>query len=669
MAVWLCLGAGPALAAGPQGDGGMFLGEADVMGVIGQLEALHGAAERARIEHGVRQAARLWTEADGPPGEFARFAAEQFRAGADLDALFERFEAHAETLGGHLNSLQLALRRPMDEERGPLQPADLLFAQLNLGGHLLDDLFQTRLAFVALLNFRLRGLPELLAEGPKLSRRQWAEARLAQGFQARVPASVYQAINSAETLADHYIANYNIHLDRVLGPDGQAMFRDGLKLISHWGLRDELKASYADPNGLARQRMIQTIMLRIVNQEIPAAVIGNPGVKWDPLANLVDGQASPREADRRFQQLLDVFRARRLEDPFHPAMPTHMDRRFLRDREIPEAELEKLLVSVLEAPAGKAVAELVARRLGRPLEAFDIWYDGFKARGALDERELDRVVRERYPTLEAFQAALPDILGKLGFAPDTARFLAERIQVDPSRGAGHAWGPQMRSEKAHLRTRVPAEGMNYKGFNIAMHELGHNVEQVFSLYRLDHTLLAGVPNTAFTEGFAFVFQKRDLEVLGLARPDPEREALDALDDFWATREIAGVGLVDMRVWRWMYAHPEAGPAELREAVVQIAREVWNQYYAPVFGVRDTPLLAIYSHMISNALYLPDYPLGHIIAFQVEDYFKTHPLGQHMERMCALGRIAPDLWMKQAVGAPISSRPLCEAALKAVGKVR
>ena len=29
------------------------------------------------------------------------------------------------------------------------------------------------------------------------------------------------------------------------------------------------------------------------------------------------------------------------------------------------------------------------------------------------------------------------------------------------------------------------------------------------------------------------------------------------------------------------------------------------------------LLAIYSHMIDSFLYLPDYPLGHMIAFQIE----------------------------------------------------
>ena len=54
--------------------------------------------------------------------------------------------------------------------------------------------------------------------------------------------------------------------------------------------------------------------------------------------------------------------------------------------------------------------------------------------------------------------------------------------------------------------------MDYKGYNIAVHELGHNVEQTFSLNYVDHTLLAGVPNTAFTEAMAFVFQERDLAV-------------------------------------------------------------------------------------------------------------------------------------------------------------
>ena len=36
------------------------------------------------------------------------------------------------------------------------------------------------------------------------------------------------------------------------------------------------------------------------------------------------------------------------------------------------------------------------------------------------------------------------------------------------------------------------------------------------------------------------------------------------------------------------------------------------------GETDQEILAIYSHMIAYGLYLPDYPIGHIIAFQVAD---------------------------------------------------
>ena len=128
----------------------------------------------------------------------------------------------------------------------------------------------------------------------------------------------------------------------------------------------------------------------------------------------------------------------------------------------------------------------------------------------------------------------------------------------------------MRAEKAHLRTRVEKTGMNYKGFNIAVHEMGHNVEQTFSLNDVDHTLLKGVPNTAFTEALAFVFQGHDLELLGLPAPDAKSQAEKTLSDFWATFEISGVALVDMAVWHWMYDHPESTPKQLNAAPVQIA---------------------------------------------------------------------------------------------------
>jgi oligoendopeptidase F len=227
-----------------------------------------------------------------------------------------------------------------------------------------------------------------------------------------------------------------------------------------------------------------------------------------------------------------------------------------------------------------------------------------------------------------------------------------------------------RGDAAFLRTRVEAGGMDYKGYNIAVHELGHNVEQVLSLDRIDHTLLRGVPNNAFTEALAFVFQDRDMELLGLRHDDPGADALRTLDAFWNTFEIAGVALVDVDVWHWMYRNPEATPAQLREATVGIAREVWNRYYAPVFGQNDSPLLGIYSHMISYPLYLADYPLGHIIAFQVKEQMeRAGTVGPEFMRMVAAGNVLPDPWMRAATGAPVSAEALLAATAGALERVQ
>ena len=183
-----------------------------------------------------------------------------------------------------------------------------------------------------------------------------------------------------------------------------------------------------------------------------------------------------------------------------------------------QTEVEKLLVSVLDSEEVTLLAKEIGRRLGRPLEPFDIWYNGLSAREGQDEAKLDALTKEKYPTVAAFQADLPNVLAGLGFSPERSAWIAARIVVDPSRGAGHAMGAVRRGDLAHLRTRIPAGGMLYKGYNIAIHELGHNVEQVFSLDGIDHWALSGVPNNGFTEALAFVFQERDLELLGLGKP-------------------------------------------------------------------------------------------------------------------------------------------------------
>lgn len=547
-------------------------------------------------------------------------------------------------------------------------------------------MFSSKIAFVALLNYPLYSLPELLDGGPAWTRDYWAQARLASPFSARVPAEVSQRISSTYTAGDAYIGSYNIFMHHLLTADGRRLFPRELKLVSHWNLRDELKAAYAEPDGLEQQEMIYELMLRIIRQEIPQAVINNPAVDWNlstnevTLASDIDGTVptawetggapgdtydNSREPDTRYEHLSAMFHAQREADQYYPHLPTLMDRRFERDREMPEEEVEKILVSVLSSDVVARVGSLIEQRLGRKLRPFDIWYAGFKSRAGISEDELDKIVGERYPNAQAFQDDMVRILTSLGFDDETAAFLEAHIEIDPARDIGHASGPGRRVDKAHLRTRVGSGGMDYKGYNIAIHEFGHNVEQVLSLTKVDHTLLRGVPNTAFTEGFAFVFQSRDLELLGMAEKDASTEHVKTLDVLWSTYEIGGVALLDMRVWNWMYDNPDATPAELRDAVISLAKEIWNEYYAPIFGSSDSEILAIYSHMISGALYLPNYPLGHIIAFQVEEHLKQYGLASEMERMCKIGSVTPDHWMHQAVGTGISTEPLLRAAEEAV----
>jgi hypothetical protein len=533
-----------------------------------------------------------------------------------------------------------------------------------------------------LLNFPLTTLDQRLTDGATWTRRQWAEARLAQGFSKRIPAEVNQAIAEAGAEADQYISEYNIWMHHVLDEKGKRLFPPKLRLLSHWNLRDEIKAQYSEKEkGLPKQRVIQKVMERIVTQTIPEVVVDNPHVDWNPFMNEVkptavsDAASSPPadlkvtpapEPDTRYATLLNTFLASKKADPYSPTAPTLIARRFDEGREIPEPRVKAMLEQVVSSPLIPKIARIIEKRLGRPLEPFDIWYNGFRPRGAYTEAQLDEIVSKKYPTAQSFESDIPNILAKLGFAKGRADYIASKIVVDPARGSGHAWPAEMRTEKAHLRTRVGKKGMNYKGFNIAVHELGHNVEQIFSLYDVGHTLLQGVPNTAFTEAFAFVFQAHDLDLLGLAANDPKAEAMKALNDFWATYEISGVALVDMAVWHWMYDHPSATPAELKEATLQIAKDIWNKYYAPVFKKKDVVLLGVYSHMIHSFLYLPDYPIGHLIAHQIEEQMKkAGNIGNEFERMAVQGRIAPDLWMKNATGSPVGAEAMIQAAERAL----
>ncbi|HKC58937.1 MAG TPA: hypothetical protein VKB92_02540 [Myxococcales bacterium] len=655
----------------------------------------HGEAQRQRIERGLRQVAAMWRPQDGDDRARRYFVEQWFESDPrKLTALLGRFEYALEQVDGYFVDMGRELRRWSELELGPELPIDEEFAGLDLSAHSSEDLFQSKLAFIALLNFPLPTLDEMLAQGVKWSREEWAAVRLTRRFALRPSAEAAQARSRASATAEAYVAGYNLWMHHVLDRDGKRLFPKGVRLISHWNLRDQIKAEYAEPDealGLARQRLIRQVMEQIVSQTIPRAVIDDPRLDWfvdtgrvtaAPAEEIETEQmgrqgkrtaqavaARDREEDKRYAVILEDFHAARRTDADSPLAPTEIDRRFQFDREIPEARVKDLLESIARSPLVPRVAALIRKRLGRPLEPQDVWYSGFLPRAKYPEAELSRITRAKYPTPAAYKKDIPRLLEGLGFSSEKARYFDSHIVVDPARGAGHALGSARRGDDPHLRTRVNPDGMDYKGYNIAIHEMGHNVEQICSLYEVDHTLLQGVPNTAFTEALAFTFQNRDLELLGLSKPDERTERLRVLNDFWATWEISGVALLDMAVWRWMYAHPDAGPEELRVATVGIARDLWNRYYEPVLGGKDSPLLGIYSHMVSAFLYLPDYPIGHLIAFQLEEKLRGPRFGAEFERVASFGRVTPDLWMQHATGAPVSAEPLLratEAAIAAEG---
>lgn len=410
--------------------------------------------------------------------------------------------------------------------------------------------------------------------------------------------------------------------------------------------------------------MIYRVMERIISQEIPASVVNNPEYEWAPYSNTVTKSgaeaASTAEPDTRYSHVISIFNTMQAIDPYYPGMNTAIARSFSGGMEISQEDAAALFHEYLSSPQLRQLAEIIQERLGRDLRPYDIWYDGFKSRSSIPETMLTAKTSSLYPDPAAFRAGMPSILVKLGWSPGRAKYLGDKIVVDPARGSGHAWGAAMRGSVSRLRTRISENGMDYKGYNIAIHEFGHNVEQTISLYDVDYYMLSGVPNTAFTEATAFLFQDRDLMLLGINDDNPEKEKLQTLDAAWSLMEIMGVSMVEMEVWKWLYENPAATPAQLKEKTVSIAVDMWNRYFAPVMGVSDSPLLAIYSHMINTPLYLQNYAYGQIIQFQIEEHLKGKDFSNEIDRIYSLGRLTPQHWMSQATGTRVSPQPLLRA---------
>ena len=646
-----------------------------VASVTEQLVKTHGEQNRLRIEKGVKQMATLWEEQDGNVSDFETFCSNNFIGDPkEREQIFERLCKQFESIYGGFNKMTVSLNEPVHMVDYTPFAIDEMFGAWSASAHFEDDFFANKIAFYVMLNFPFYTLEEKnnLSETENWSSLDWGYARMGDIFTSRVPAEISKKMVETESAADNYIAGYNIYMGKLVDDEQKTLFPEDMQLITHWGLRDELKSQYANANGLVNQKMIYEVMKRIIDQSIPHEVINKNDFTWNPYKNEIyqngDKKQHTSEPCTRYEHLLSVFKAMQAEDVYTPLYPTYISRKFDREFELSQPEVEKLFITLLESPQVKQVGELISKRLCRNLEPFDIWYDGFKSRSTINPELLDNLTKTKYPNKDAFAADLPNIMVKLGFPEEKAVAVCKQVRVDASRGAGHAWEASMKDDKARLRTRIGEKGMDYKGYNIGTHEFGHNVEQTITLHDVDNYMLSGVPNTAFTEALAFVFQKRDLQLLGIPNTDTKTKHLTALDIFWGCYEIMGVSLVDMRVWKWLYENPNASKEQLKDKTIEIAKDVWNTYYYPVFGTKDEPILAVYSHMIASPLYLSAYPLGHLIEFQLESYFDGKILGLETMRLFSNGRLTPQQWMKKGLGATLSVEPILNAVSEAANNV-
>lgn len=640
--------------------------------ILGLTSCTSKKTETMEYSRGEQQVRALWMAVDGTQEELEQFIADNTcQTDSERLALFESLSKALENIYQSADLLTVELLRPTQlTNAAEPQTPDWILSGYSPLAHFSDDMFANKLAFVTILNFPHYTLEEKNTLGKSWTRQEWAFARMGDVFTTRIPASVNTRMAQSLANAENYIADYNIYMGNLRTEDDRALWPEDKILLSHWNLRDELKALYGTEGGQEKQEMIYRVMQRIVDQTIPQAAVNGKDYEWKP--SVVDDQ--PAEPYTRYERILEIAQAYFAEDPYCPTAPTGIIRNFEEGVEIPAEELDSLFRALVGSPQVAQVAAVIRERLGRELRPYDIWYDGFKSRAALDEDALSAETRKLYPDANAFAADMWRLLTRMGFYSEDARNIAHRIVVEPARGSGHAWPCLGRKEDARLRTRIPAAGMDYKGYNIAVHEFGHCVEQVLDMYYIDYYMLSGVPNTAYTEASAFLWQQRDLQLL------PQTEGIkrlaisgsgkkdEVLDQFWSMYEIMGVSLVDMRMWRWIYAHPKATAKELCEATMQIAKDVWNAYYEPILGEHDCILLAVYSHMVNAPMYLPNYPLGHIVQYQLEEHLakceSQKDFALEYMRIYRLGRLTPKEWLIQAVG----EAPTIEPILRAVDRV-
>ena len=573
------------------------------------------SSDGARLERGKKQVAAMWRAEDGSAAEQKKFVGDEFVAtGAALDGMFARYEEILEQLDGHFLEIERALQRHVELDLGPVDLARQAHGRARSGGA--PDGRSVR---VEDRDRRAAQLPAHDAAAAPRRGRQMVAAAMggsAAGAAlraARAGGGAGQDRGAGVGRRTCTSPNTTSSMHHLVDASGARPFPRGMRLISHWNLRDELKADYAakawaaeaadDRAGHGAHRRPDDPEDR--HQQRDASIgIRSPTrsrrrrPRRSRRARLPAKIDPAREPDTRYRVLLDDFLASRAADPFTPTTPTMIARRFDHDREIPEARFVAMMEEVLTSPLAPRIAKLIeqaarpqaravrplVRRLPRARDA---------SRGRARRADAQALSDARRPSKTTSRACLT----QLGFAPDRAKFFASHIVVDPSRGAGHAHAvgaARRRSAPAHARRggRHELQGLQHRG----PRDRTQRRADLLALSTSTTRFCRACPTPRSPRRWRSSSRRATSSCSGSASPTPSRSACAPSATIWQTFEIAGVALVDLAVWHWMYAHPKATPAELRDATVGIAKSTWNKYYAPILG---TTRLAAPRHLLAH----------------------------------------------------------------------
>lgn len=629
----------------------------------------HGESESERVLKGVGQAAAGWKESDGSERDFEAFCMENFLSGQPLSDNFKRLQANLSYMAGRLDEM----RELAGESRSFTDTRPLLADSFIKGAMPRMDIGAGGLSHFIRLNFPYYTEQEKYANMFDWNREKWAMVRLGDWAGPENHGGRSEYADEAREFK-RYMERYFFRMDAITDAKGKLLFPKGTLLHSHRGLRDAIKDEYTKDNGRERQEVMNMVVERVTEGNVPKLFLSDSSTRWNPFTNrlysvgkngrLREIKNPEMEGAGRYAGFLACASDKIARDS---AMGTSVMERTCGNGSLSFENTEKLIRQVLSSPVMKDIGKLAEKRLGRPLQPFDVWYSGFQEQAAYPSDFLDSLTRARYPAPAAFEKDIPAILQRVGFSEDEARFIGEHTSVRPVVSGGYSSQTGVPGGICLMTTMFGPDGLDYKSYRVAMHELGHTVCAVYCTNGMDYFILAGVPSAAVTEGFAELFAYKNAAGLGLTPFSGEEQGhMLSLAAMWYLLEMGGQSLVEIESWKWLYANPTATPAEVRVGIMGIAEGVWNEYFADIFGgVRDRHILSIYNHYVTGDLYLYNYFASNVIMYQLHSAFDGPGLAANLKKTCFEGTTSTERWMENALGNGISADELLAAAARAV----